>query len=81
MSPIKIVSSMTLINDCHRRYGFHNFNYVISKFYHYIEFIKSSKYNQTINTKIQYLVFQKHNYYSNFELQNTTKFSSLFCTL
>ncbi len=42
-----MISSMTLINDCHRRYGFRNFNYVISKFYHYIEFIKSSKYNET----------------------------------
>jgi hypothetical protein len=38
---------MTFINGCHRRYGFLHFNYVIPKFYDYIEFIKSSKYNET----------------------------------
>ncbi len=42
-----MTSYMIFINDCHRRYGFRNFNYVISKFYYYIEFIKSSKYNET----------------------------------
>ncbi len=42
-----MMSSITLTNDYHRRHAFHNFNYVISKFNHYIEFIKSSKYNET----------------------------------
>ncbi len=54
-----MISSMTFINDFHRRYAFLHFNYVISKFYHYIEFIKSSKNNETINISIQYLVFSK----------------------